>query len=210
MGWTFRPTTHHADEKDLLKCNFLKLSLPCTHCYNNMYLHQLVRKFKIKCVENFTRAPTCFAVLNTSSSPQHTEHLKYTSPVTETVKKPVYDAVCWGIMSFFVLFLVMEAPVEWNWQGKTEELGGKTCSSATLSTTNPTGLTPGSNPGLRGGRPATNRLSHGTAEALCQSGIFFYTFHSNFVCEFLKMHVGVLKCWIINYISTDKVVSVFI
>jgi hypothetical protein len=25
------------------------------------------------------------------------------------------------------------------------------------------GLTPGSNPGLRGERPATNRLSHGTA-----------------------------------------------
>jgi hypothetical protein len=32
-----------------------------------------------------------------------------------------------------------------------------------LSTTSPTRTYPGSNPGLRGGRPATNRLSHGTA-----------------------------------------------
>jgi hypothetical protein len=31
-----------------------------------------------------------------------------------------------------------------------------------LSTINPTWTDPGSNPGLRGGRPAANRLSHGT------------------------------------------------
>jgi hypothetical protein len=40
---------------------------------------------------------------------------------------------------------------------------GKTCPSATLSTTNPTWTDPGLNLGLRGERPATNRLSHGTA-----------------------------------------------
>ena len=45
-----------------------------------------------------------------------------------------------------------------------EVLGGKTCPSATLSTTNPTWTDAGSNPGLRGQRPATNRLSHGTAD----------------------------------------------
>jgi hypothetical protein len=39
----------------------------------------------------------------------------------------------------------------------------KTCPSATLSTTNLTWTDPESNPGLRGERPATNRLSHGTA-----------------------------------------------
>jgi hypothetical protein len=39
----------------------------------------------------------------------------------------------------------------------------KTCPSATLSTTNPTWTDPGSKPGLRGVRPATNPLSHGTA-----------------------------------------------
>jgi hypothetical protein len=47
--------------------------------------------------------------------------------------------------------------------GKTEVLGEKTCPSATLSTTNPTWTDPGSNPGLRGERLATNRLSYGTA-----------------------------------------------
>jgi hypothetical protein len=39
----------------------------------------------------------------------------------------------------------------------------KTCPSATLSTTNPTWLDPGSKPGRRGGKPATNRLSYGAA-----------------------------------------------
>jgi hypothetical protein len=35
----------------------------------------------------------------------------------------------------------------------------KICSSATLSTTNPTWLDSGSNPGCRGGKPQINRLS---------------------------------------------------
>jgi hypothetical protein len=46
--------------------------------------------------------------------------------------------------------------------GESEVLGGKTCPSATLSTIDPTWIDSGSNPGLRGERPATNRLSHGT------------------------------------------------
>jgi hypothetical protein len=52
----------------------------------------------------------------------------------------------------------------WNdiFAGETEELG-ENLPSATLSTTNPTWIDPGTNPGLRGERPATNRLSHGTA-----------------------------------------------
>jgi hypothetical protein len=47
--------------------------------------------------------------------------------------------------------------------GENRSARGETCPSATFSTTNPTGTNPGSNPGLRGERPATNRLSHGTA-----------------------------------------------
>ena len=43
--------------------------------------------------------------------------------------------------------------------GENRNTRGKTCPSATLSTTNPTWT----DPGLRGERPATNRLSHGTA-----------------------------------------------
>jgi hypothetical protein len=48
----------------------------------------------------------------------------------------------------------------WNedWQGKPK-YSEKTCPSATLST-NPTWPDPGSNPGRRGGKPATNRLSY--------------------------------------------------
>jgi hypothetical protein len=42
----------------------------------------------------------------------------------------------------------------------------KTCPSATLSTTNPTWPDLGSNPGRRGVKPATNRLSYGTAWTL--------------------------------------------
>jgi hypothetical protein len=42
--------------------------------------------------------------------------------------------------------------------GENEVLG-ENLPSATLSTTNPTWIKPGANPGLRGERPATNRLS---------------------------------------------------
>ena len=47
--------------------------------------------------------------------------------------------------------------------GENRNTRGKTCPSATLSTINPTWIDQGSNTGLRGGRRATNRLSHDTA-----------------------------------------------
>jgi hypothetical protein len=47
--------------------------------------------------------------------------------------------------------------------GGNRSTRGKSCPNVTLSTTNPTWNDPGSNPGLCGERPATNRLSHGTA-----------------------------------------------
>jgi hypothetical protein len=52
----------------------------------------------------------------------------------------------------------------WNedWQGK-QKYSEKSCPSATLSTTNPKWPDLGSNPGHRGGKPAINRLSYGTA-----------------------------------------------
>jgi hypothetical protein len=49
-----------------------------------------------------------------------------------------------------------------NWQGNPK-YSEKTCPVANLSTTNPTWPDPGSNPGRRGGKPATNRLSYGAA-----------------------------------------------
>jgi hypothetical protein len=47
--------------------------------------------------------------------------------------------------------------------GENRRTRGRTCPSATLSTKNPTWNDPESNPGLRGRRPAANRLSHGRA-----------------------------------------------
>jgi hypothetical protein len=47
--------------------------------------------------------------------------------------------------------------------GENRSTRGKTCPSATSSTTNPTWTNLGSNPNLRGERPATNRLTHDTA-----------------------------------------------
>jgi hypothetical protein len=49
-----------------------------------------------------------------------------------------------------------------NWQGKPK-YSDKTRPSATSCTTNPTCPDLGSNPGRRGGKPATNRLSYSTA-----------------------------------------------
>jgi hypothetical protein len=55
----------------------------------------------------------------------------------------------------------------------------KTCPSATLSTTNFTWTDPGSNPGLRGERPATNRLNHGTAKRLVASQVYHVVISTN-------------------------------
>jgi hypothetical protein len=60
------------------------------------------------------------------------------------------------------------ATLWWRWlvlfvDRRKPKHSGKTCHSATLSTTNATWTDPGPNPGLRGERPATNSLSHGTA-----------------------------------------------
>jgi hypothetical protein len=68
---------------------------------------------------------------------------------------------------YFCPFHINGAPVEWNWQGKTEVLGEKPVSVPLCPTQIPHGLTTGSNPGLCGWRPAANRLSHGTARIMC-------------------------------------------
>jgi hypothetical protein len=58
----------------------------------------------------------------------------------------------------------------------------ETCPSATLSTTNPARITLGANTGLRGKRPATNRLSHGTAKiSNFTTGGYHKPVHSTFL-----------------------------
>jgi hypothetical protein len=51
--------------------------------------------------------------------------------------------------------------------GESRRTRRKTCPSTTLSTTNPTWIDPGANPGLRSEMPATNDLSHGTVHCVC-------------------------------------------
>jgi hypothetical protein len=56
---------------------------------------------------------------------------------------------------------IVQKLVEWRLAGETEVLG-ENLPSATLSI-NPMWLDPDSNPGRRGEKPATNRLSYGEA-----------------------------------------------
>jgi hypothetical protein len=56
----------------------------------------------------------------------------------------------------------VEQSVESELVGENEVLG-ETCTSVTFSTTNPTWLDLGSNLRYFSGKPATNRLSYGTA-----------------------------------------------
>jgi hypothetical protein len=88
--------------------------------------------------------------------------------------------VCWGVVRLSPLgtsatvWPIVPAPDDrwwmwssrWNenWQGKPK-YSEKTCPSVTLSTTNPILPDLGSNTGRRGGKPATNRLSCGAANA---------------------------------------------
>jgi hypothetical protein len=66
--------------------------------------------------------------------------------------------------------------------GKNRSTREKFCPSATLSTTNPIQTDTGSNLRFRGGRPATNCLSHGTAVTLCRifEQIFLFLNVKNF------------------------------
>jgi hypothetical protein len=71
--------------------------------------------------------------------------------------------------------------------GENRSIRGKNCPSATLSTKNPTWIDPGSNPGLSGERPATNRLSHGTA---CDGLDLLMSHKSACVTVSLRMNSG--------------------
>jgi hypothetical protein len=66
------------------------------------------------------------------------------------------------MMIIFCPFPSNGAPVELNWQGKNEVFGEKPVTVPLCPPQIPHGLTQGSKAGLRGGRPAANRLSHGT------------------------------------------------
>jgi hypothetical protein len=95
---------------------------------------------------------------------------------------PDPDDRCWWLWSNW-----------WNedWQGKPK-CSEKTCPSATLSTTNPTWLDPGSNPGHRGGKPVTNHLSNGTV--LCVYGALLVVDALKVLCP-KKSHLSWIRLY---------------
>jgi hypothetical protein len=83
--------------------------------------------------------------------------------------------------------------IRWNedWQGKPK-YSEKTCPSSTLSNTNLTWPDPGSNPGRRDGKPASNLLSYGAA---CPSLSYL-----NCACNILMLYVVSLVCHATNFV----------
>jgi hypothetical protein len=68
-----------------------------------------------------------------------------------------------SILRIAQMIWVWRATVEWYIDMENRRTRRKTYPSATTSTTNPTWIEPGANPGHRDERLATNDLSHGMA-----------------------------------------------
>jgi hypothetical protein len=69
----------------------------------------------------------------------------------------------------FLRFLFYWGTGEMKLTAEIRNTWTKISSTATSSTTNPIRTEPGSKLGLRGDRPTTNCLSHGTAKTLCDN-----------------------------------------
>ena len=84
-----------------------------------------------------------------------------------TALKLIVQPLWWrwreGWSFFFVIFPSNGATVERNWQRRTEVLGDKPVPVPLCPPQIPRVTVPGSNPYLRVGRPATNRLRYGAA-----------------------------------------------
>jgi hypothetical protein len=94
----------------------------------------------------------------------------------------------------------VEQSVEWKLAGEIEVLGKKTCPRVTLSTTNFTWPDLGSNPFRRGGKPATNSLSYGTASApwlLSRNLLHFWTMLYQVVGLCGIETESCVSCWIV-------------
>jgi hypothetical protein len=87
---------------------------------------------------------------------------------TKKLKKKSGQGPTKSCTAIIILIIIIWTEIWWNddWQGKPK-YSEKTRPSPTLSTTNPTWPDPGSNPGRRGAKPATNRLSYDAAYFHC-------------------------------------------
>jgi hypothetical protein len=65
--------------------------------------------------------------------------------------------------------------------GENQRTRRYSCPSVTFSTTKTTWTDPSANPGLRGERPATNRLSHNTANLIHILSRHFHMIHFNII-----------------------------
>jgi hypothetical protein len=80
--------------------------------------------------------------------------------------------------------------------GENRSTRGKTCPSATLSTTNPTWTDPGSNLVLRVERPATNRLSHDTATSPLMDPVLSQAKHCTSSQYIALRHISILPFYL--------------
>jgi hypothetical protein len=82
--------------------------------------------------------------------------------------------------------LIVEKLVEWRLAGETEVLGENLPQRQFCPSHNPTWLDPDLNPGRRGGKPATNRLSYGAASGvnLLDSSVFYTSY---FTCSLSRI-----------------------
>jgi hypothetical protein len=100
----------------------------------------------------------------------------------------------------------------WNedWQGKPK-YSEKTRPSATLSTTNPTLPDPSANPGHRGGKPATNRLSYGAARIfiLILASLLRQRYRSGFF-SLRPSNRNFLRIWIIPIRASCHIHIIFL
>jgi hypothetical protein len=109
---------------------------------------------------NRTASSASVAFLFRSEGPRRRPWCSLCNPIMKMKMIIFYD---YDYYYYYCPFPSNGARVEWNWQGKPEELEEKPVPVPLCPPQIPLGLTLGSNPGLRGGRPAANRLSHGTA-----------------------------------------------
>jgi hypothetical protein len=84
-------------------------------------------------------------------------------PRTTALRLFVQPQWWWRWAVYLLIFTINGAPVEWNRQGKTDNSEKNLSQCHFVYHKSHIDLTWDRTPGLRGERPATNRLSHGTA-----------------------------------------------
>jgi hypothetical protein len=91
-----------------------------------------------------------------------------------------------GLLYLPRVIMRMENLVEWRLAGDPK-YSQKICPSATLSTTNPTWPDPGTNPGRRGGKPATNRLNYDADRVILRLGFLLESFYPQKTKGYIKI-----------------------